>query len=133
VTGADVVVLHLEQVGEVGADLDVDRHRRVLVAVVDHDDVLEPDVAQEALADDPQRRGGVERLRRRHEEELRDEVVHVGAGEEVGRLALHRQVPPRDEARVLGEEPMGRQSRAGLHVAVAVGHHEGVAVQHADR
>ena len=97
-------VLHLEKVGEVAARLDAHREVRGLVGVVQDRQLLVEPVRDRASPDDRELRVDVHRPRSRHEEEAGLEVLQVVDRERVQALAVDRQDPAREEARVVGEE-----------------------------
>ena len=108
----EVVLLDGDDVREVGADLELELERDRLGALVADGDVVLHPVADEALAHD-----------REHvlAEAARERVAQVEGGREVldlaGReqqrpLAVHAQLEPGEEARVVREEP-GRACRRG--------------------
>ena len=86
-------VLDLEQVGEVGASLDLGGHLDRVGCVVEQDQVLVEAVADVALADYRQARVLVDGAGRPHEKELGREVVDVVGGQRLQRLTIEAEPP----------------------------------------
>jgi hypothetical protein len=64
------VVLDLEEIGKVGCGLQVDAGQDLLIAMVDENELLDPDVTDDPLAYNAQSRSGVEFNRGDDQEEL---------------------------------------------------------------
>ena len=125
-------VLDLEQVGEVGRDGDRDLGLNGLGVVVHDGQLLVEAVADDPPADHRHGRVGVFRAGARHEEEAGRERLRVVGRERPERLAVDREQPAREVARVAVEEPV-RLARPRIDVAVRTADDEGVALEHADR
>jgi hypothetical protein len=70
-------ILDLEQVGEVRSSFEVEVELERFGGVIEDDDVFVEAIPNRALAHDRERGLVVRRFRRRHEEELRREVVDI--------------------------------------------------------
>jgi hypothetical protein len=99
--------------------------------VVQDRQLLVEAVSDRASPDDGELRVDVHRPGSRYEEEAGLEILQVVDRERVQALAVDRQDPAREEARVVGEEA-GRIGQRGLDVTPRVGHDEGVAVEDLD-
>ena len=101
----EVVVLDREDVREVGAEVQTElQPDRIHREVLEDDDVLHP-FTDEALPDDRHLVLTESAGQRIPEEERRGEVLDLPRRQRQGRRAVDRQLQPREEARVLGEEP----------------------------
>ena len=117
----EVPCLDRDDVREVGAELDPDPDRELLRRDVRECNVILHAVADEALTLD---RHGVERkiLRQRIPQEERGGVVLDRArGEQKRPPAVERQLQPREEARVVHEEPVSLLTHVAQLVADAEG------------
>jgi hypothetical protein len=100
----EVVLLHRDDVREVGADEQLDGEGDGLGALVPHRDVVLHADADEALAHDREHvlleaaREGVAEVERRRE------VLDLAGREQQRPLAVHAQLEPREEPGVVGEE-----------------------------
>ena len=121
-------VLHLEQVGEVAAGLDANGEVDRLVRVVEDRQLLVEPLADGALANHGELGVDVDGSGAGDEEEARLVVLKIVDRERAQSLAVHREHPLREEARVVGEET-GRIGERGLDVTVRVADHERVAVE----
>src|SRR5262249_13950451 len=124
-------VLDLEQVGEVGAGLDADRHVDRVVLVVQDGQLFGEAFADRPLADLGYLRVHIDGSRSGNEEEPRLEVLQVVRRERVQALAVDGQHPLREEACVVGEQSR-RVGERGFDVASVVADDEGVAVEDLD-
>jgi hypothetical protein len=121
-------VLDLEEVGEIGGRLDADVQRDALVGVVEDGQVLVEAVRDRALADHRELRVDVDRSRAWNEEEACLEVLQVVDRQRTEPLAVDRENPLGQEARVEREEPR-RIGERRLDVPGLVAHDERVAVE----
>ena len=125
-------VLDLEEVREVGSDFEEEVELEGLGRVVDDREILVEAVTDGALPKDRERCIVVHGPVRRREEELDREVVDVIRRQDPRQVAVNRQPPAREDARVLVEEPVRLIRRAG-DVPAPVADDEGVAFENADR
>ena len=119
VAEGEVPLLHGHDVCEVRTELDSDADRELLRGHVRQLDVILHPVADEAVALD---RDGVERevLRQRVPQEERGGVVLDRARREQERSpAVERQLQPREEARVVHEEPVSLLTHVAQLIADA--------------
>ena len=125
VSEREVVVLHRDDVREVGGDVERDLEVELLHALVADAHALLHPGADEALAGDGD---GIARQRRRWsvaKVESRLEVLDPAGGEEQRARLADAQDEPREEPRVVGEEP----ARRGADVAALVADAEGGALE----
>src|SRR5512132_1425479 len=73
----------------------------------------------------------IDRAGPRHQEKARLEVLQVVDRQRREPLAIDRQHPPGQKARVEREQP-GRVSEGGLDVAALIAHHKGIAIEDPD-
>ncbi len=88
-------------------------------------------IADLAGADDGEVGVDVHGPRPWHEEELGGEIREIVGGEHVRCLAIQREEPAREVARVPGEQSL-RLSRRGVYVAAKVTDGEGITFENAD-
>src|SRR6185503_18531052 len=124
-------VLDLEQVGEVAARIEADAQIHGLVGMVEDRQLLVEAVADGAAPDHRQLRVDVDRPGAGDEKEARLEVLEVVDRQRIHPLAVDRQDPLREEARVVREEA-GRIGERRLDVSARVADHERVAVEDLD-
>ncbi len=125
-------IFDLEEVGEVGRGLEAKLQVARLGLFVADQQLLPKAVPGRPLAHDGEVGIDVNRAGPGDEEELGGEVIEVISGERLQRLVVDGQDPPREEARVPGEQAV-RVSRRGLDVAGQVADNEGVAFEDAHR
>ena len=117
----EVVRLHRHDVREVGGELEADLELdRLHAPVLDHDHLLHA-LADEAAALDQERVLGEAARERVAQVEGGREVLDLPRREQRRPLAVDREPEPREEARVLREEPAG----VAVQVAGLVRHAEG--------
>ena len=125
------LVLHLEQIGEVGGDLELDvQLDRLLAVVLDLDRLLEAG-GDAALPHHRQVGIDIDRSRRHRLEELDLEVGLLVDRQRLRSDAADREDPARQKARVLHEQAMGL-GRRGVEVAPPIADDEGAAIEDAD-
>ena len=117
------LVLHLEQIGEVaaGVQLDVEVHR-LLVVVLEQDLLVKP-LAHGALAGDREMRVDVDGAGGDRLEELHLKVFLLVDGQHRGAEAVDGQDPAGEEACVVEKQPL-RIDRTGFDVAAPIADHE---------
>ncbi len=98
-------ILHLEQVGEVGACFDAQLELDPFAGVIEEGEVFVDAVPDRAPADQREARIAVNGSPRRGEEELGGEVPISADGQHAGRAAVDRQAPAREVTRVAVENP----------------------------
>jgi hypothetical protein len=125
------LVLHLEQIGEVGVRLDLHLQVQRLLVVVDEGDLLVEAAVDLALADHRQVRVDVDGAGGQRREELHLVVGQIVRRQQLGADAVDGEDPARQEAGVVEEEPMVLGGR-GLEVAARIADHEGVALEDGD-
>src|SRR5207253_9567769 len=106
VAEGEVVLLHRHDVREVGADLEPELEGDRFHALVPYDDVVLHPLADEALALDRQDVLLQPARERVAQEERGREVLDLAGREQQRPRAVDRQLQVREEARVLGEEPV---------------------------
>src|SRR4051794_8064912 len=102
----EVVLFHREDVREVRGELEPELERHRLHALVDDNEVILHPLADEALPLDREhvlRQTACERIAQK---ERRGEVFDLAGGKQQRRRAVDRQPQLRQEARVVGEEPV---------------------------
>src|SRR6185312_8084435 len=126
------LVLHLEQVGEVGARLQTNVQLHGLLVVVDDLDLFLKAVADGAPSDHRQGRVDVDRASGQGQKELHAVIGLVVDGQQGGADAVDGQHPARQKPRVVQEQAV-RLRRGGVQVAPPIADDEGVAVENVDR
>ncbi len=126
----DAAFLHLEQVGEVGADGELERAERRLEAVIADGDVFPHAPAHVAVTEDHEPGVGFTDTRLRAQHERGAERVGGGRRQRLGPLAVHPEAELGEEARVTEEDAVGEASE---HVARRRGDRERGSLDQRDR
>ena len=90
---AEITLLDLEDVGEIGVDQHLQLEAERFTPVVDHCQPLEPDLVDRTLPDHRVGRLVVRREGRRSEEELRREMLGLAERQQVAARAVDPQLP----------------------------------------